>query len=477
MKAKKAKCHLDRSRRTTGRRRISADSEQFAVGKRPRRQSTARSRNDGRMTSQSLRSKPSYISLFSGAMGLDLGLEKAGFRCVACNEIDEIAVQTIRLNRPTLPVLDHSVEQVTADSLSSTIGYDVRGIDLVVGGPPCQAFSSYGQRRGLYDGRGKMIFEYFRLIDEVRPKTFLMENVRGLHSMPLVPKNAEVTGVKVTAEHRAAGSLLRELLRRFEGIGYRVDCYLVNCVNYGAPQIRERLLCIGNRFGLDAGFPQPEYSNRASDGLQPFRTLGDAIGPGFVDPDPSVMNFSPRKLKYLAMVPPGGNWRSLPVEIQKESMGKTWYLKGGRSAYWRRLSFDFPCPTVVTMPNHAGTSMCHPVELRALSAGELAAVQEFPRDWVMAGSVTDKCRQIGNAVPIRLGLVAGSALKQLLKKINDSGSRANGKHEPSRIVHIRPHVRTRSYWKAGEVKTGHVGYYDERQSGCATQLQLPLADG
>jgi DNA (cytosine-5)-methyltransferase 1 len=476
MKAKKAKCRAAGRHRATKPSRVSADAQQFKCSHKPHNQRARSSGKDRRMTLHSPRSKPSYISLFSGAMGLDLGLEDAGFRCVACNEIDEIAVKTIRLNRPAVPVLDHSVEQVTADSLSAAVGCDVRGIDLVVGGPPCQAFSSYGQRRGLYDGRGKMIFEYFRLIDEVRPKTFLMENVRGLHSMPLVPKNAEVSGVRVTAEHRAPGSLLRELLKRFEGIGYRVDCYLVNCVNYGAPQIRERLLCIGNRFGLVAGFPQPEYSNRPSDGLHPFRTLGDAIGPGFVDPDPSVMNFSPRKLKYLAMVPPGGNWRSLPVEIQKESMGKTWYLKGGRSAYWRRLSFDFPCPTVVTMPNHAGTSMCHPVELRALSAGELAAVQEFPPDWVMAGSVTDKCRQIGNAVPIRLGRVAGSAIKQLLNQINDGNGEPSSSHEPSRIVHIRPHVRTRSYWKAGEVKTGHVGYYDERESLCEAQLQLPLAD-
>lgn len=477
MKAKKAKCGRSSRRRATQLTRTSADSLQLKSGNKSSSQHARVSGKFRRMTSDLLRSKTSYISLFSGAMGLDLGLEQAGFRCIACNEIDEVAVQTIRLNRPKLPVLDHSVEQVSADSLSSAVGYDVRGIDLVVGGPPCQAFSSYGQRRGLYDGRGKMIFEYFRLIDEIQPKTFLMENVRGLHSMPLVPKNADVSGVKVTAEHRAPGSLLRELLKRFESIGYRVDCYLVNCVNYGAPQIRERLLCVGNRFGLVAGFPQPEFSNRPSDGLQPFRTLGDAIGSGFVDPDPSVMNFSPRKLKYLAMVPPGGNWRSLPVDIQKESMGKTWYLKGGRSAYWRRLSFDFPCPTVVTMPNHAGTSMCHPAELRALSAGELAAVQEFPSDWVMAGSVGDKCRQIGNAVPIRLGRVAGSAIKQLLKQINDCNDDRNRTLEPSRIVHIRPHVRTRSYWKAGEVKTGHVGYYENRRSCCDVQLKLPMADG
>ncbi|MHB8389237.1 MAG: DNA cytosine methyltransferase [Acidobacteriaceae bacterium] len=133
------------------------------------------------------------------------------------------------------------------------------------------------------------------------------------------------------------------------------------------------------------------------------------------------MNFSPRKLKYLSMVPPGGNWRSLPIEIQKESMGKSWYLKGGRSAYWRKLSMDFPCPTVVTMPNHAGTSMCHPTELRALTVGEMAAVQEFPKDWSFVGSPTDKCRQIGNAVPIRLGLVAGKVVDSLLEEIEKKG--------------------------------------------------------
>ncbi|MBF4323300.1 DNA cytosine methyltransferase, partial [Vibrio anguillarum] len=125
--------------------------------------------------------------------------------------------------------------------------------------------------------------------------------------------------------------------------------------------------------------PQPAFSNRPEDNLPPFKTLGDAIGPGsnFIDPCPEVMDFSPRKLKYLALVPEGGNWRSMPEDIQKESMGKSWYLKGGRSAYWRKLSFAFPSPTVVTMPNHAGTSMCHPKELRAISVGEAAAIQEF----------------------------------------------------------------------------------------------------
>lgn len=414
-----------------------------------------------------------YISLFSGGMGLDIGLERAGFNCVVANEIDALAVETIKLNKPALSVISDSVEEVTLKKLSKAAGFDVSGIDLLAGGPPCQAFSVFGQRRGLHDGRGRMIFEFFRLVDEVRPKAFLMENVRGLHSMPLLPKGVKLKGKNVSSKDSEPGSLLRELIRRFESIGYRIDCYLVNSVNYGAPQIRERLLCIGSQFDLDPAFPSPEFSNRPSDKLPPFRTLGDVIGAGFNDPDPSMMNFSPRKLKYLAMVPPGGNWRSLAEDVQKESMGKSWYLKGGRSAYWRKLSFEFPCPTVVTMPNHAGTSMCHPTELRALTVGEMAAVQEFPRNWIFAGSPTDKCRQIGNAVPPRLGEVAGRVLQRLLQA-SDTVPALKGKPSSSgQIIHVRPHVRTRSYFKDGETIDGHTGYYDRRRS-IDEQMQLTL---
>jgi DNA (cytosine-5)-methyltransferase 1 len=401
-----------------------------------------------------------FLSLFSGAMGLDLGIEQVGFHCSVCNEIDQGAIRTIRHNRPALPIIEESVEKVGLSELSKAAGHSVRGIDLVVGGPPCQAFSVFGQRRGIEDSRGKLIFEFARIIDEVKPKTFIMENVRGLHSMPIMSAQDRRHDPSIPTEWVAHGSLLRELFRRFEVSGYRVDCFVVNVVNYGGPQIRERLLCIGNRMNMRAEFQEPQYSNRPADRLPPFRTLRDAIGHGFVDPDPSLMNFSPRKLKYLAMVPPGGNWRSLPVDTQKESMGKSWYLKGGRSAYWRKLHFDFPCPTVVTMPNHAGTSMCHPEELRALTVGEMAAVQEFPPRWQFQGSPTEKCRQIGNAVPPRLGRVAGAVVLELLDMFDTVG-RKSGKRAPSTIRHVRPHVRTRSYFKDGRALAGKHCYYEK----------------
>lgn len=139
-------------------------------------------------------------------------------------------------------------------------------------------------------------------------------------------------------------------------------------------------------------------------------------------------------------------------------MGKSWYLKGGRSAYWRRLSFDFPSPTVVTMPNHAGTSMCHPTETRAITVGEAAAIQEFPHDWKILRVTISQFRQIGNAVPTRLGAVVGDVVRSLLS------SPPGLCEKPSRIVHIRPHVRTRIFWKDGNAYPGDVDYYSEHKA-------------
>ncbi|WP_214655486.1 DNA cytosine methyltransferase, partial [Vibrio anguillarum] len=129
----------------------------------------------------------------------------------------------------------------------------------------------------------------------------------------------------------------------------------------------------------------------------------------------------------------------MPEDIQKESMGKSWYLKGGRSAYWRKLSFAFPSPTVVTMPNHAGTSMCHPKELRAISVGEAAAIQEFPLNWDFQGTTSQKFRQIGNAVPIRLGKVAAETAKRILEKI-EQNVQPEFTHPSRTEEHIRPHI-------------------------------------
>jgi len=163
------------------------------------------------------------------------------------------------------------------------------------------------------------------------------------------------------------------------------------------------------------------------------------------------MDFSPRKKSFLAKVPPGSNWRSLPVEAQKESMGRAWFAKGGRSGWWRRLSFDLPCPTLVTMPNHASTSLCHPDKVRALTLREYALIQEFPDDWQFFGTVYEQYAQVGNAVPVRLGFVAGNVIAGELDRLTGTNWTWN-EHEtqPYRVVYIQSHVRTRQWYKAGK---------------------------
>lgn len=398
-----------------------------------------------------------YVSLFSGAMGLDLGLEKVGLECAVCVENNIDAVKTIKFNKPNLPILDTSIVNVSGKDLRLICGEDV---SLVVGGPPCQSFAVFGNRLGIEDARGQMLFEFVRIVSEMKPVAFLMENVRGLLSMSIIPTKSKNTNI--IEGYREKGSLVNLLFQEFNKLGYHVDCFVVNAVNYGAPQIRERVFFIGNRLGQSVTFPLPLYSNRPSDNLPPFKTLGDVIGNGFIDNCPEVMNFSPRKLKYLSMIPPGGNWRSLPVDMQKESMGKSWYLKGGRSAYWRKLSFNFPSPTVITMPNHAGTSMCHPTELRAISVGEAAAIQEFPSDWEFQGTTASKFKQIGNAVPIKLGEVVGDVILKLLEGKSSNIDSSNDSINDSinfTITHIRPHIRTRTFWKNNMSFSGDVSYY------------------
>jgi DNA (cytosine-5)-methyltransferase 1 len=242
---------------------------------------------------------------------------------------------------------------------------------------------------------------------------------------------------------------------------YRIDCFEVNAVNYGAPQLRERALFFGNRFNRLIEFPGPTHGEvRQSqrtlfDGppggdKKPFRTLREALE-GLIETNPVILDFSPRKKRYLSMVPEGSNWRSLPPEVARESMGKAYFAKGGRSGWWRRLTFDLPCPTVVTMPNHAGTALCHPIETRALTLRECARVQEFPDDWEFCGTTQQQYAQVGNAVPIRLGEVCGELLARELTDLYEKGlKKTEGEVPPYRIVYVKSHVRTRQWYKAGK---------------------------
>ncbi len=430
------------------------------------------------------------LSLFSGGMGLDLGLEKTGrFETIVCIEKEKAFCDTIRLNKKNghlskiLKVVEADISTLDPKEILDSLKIDPGTIDVVVGGPPCQSFSTAGRRGTTQDPRGTLLWDYLRFIEYVKPKMFLMENVRGLLSAALkhrpIAERPDKGGSPLTKDEMP-GSVVKLFARdlaNLDGIGYHLDIFEVNSVNYGAPQNRERVLFIGNCYGKKIEFAQPTHGKASSSKshyqqqslfeespILPWRTLGDAIS-GLNEKSPVIMDFSPRKKSFLSMVPPGSNWRCLPEEMQKESMGKAWYAKGGRSGWWRRLTFDLPSPTLVTMPNHASTSLCHPVETRALSISEYARIQEFPDEWEFAGTASQQYAQVGNAVPTRLGKIAGEVIACELDDAtkNKLAPQEQPTSEP-RIVYIQSHVRTRQWYKDGKVHVWNDGKNNDHAS-------------
>lgn len=413
----------------------------------------------------------SVISLFSGAMGLDLGMHQTGrYRLRACVEKEKAFAQTIVRNQQAgrlpgdLAVYARDIRDLDPAEVLSAAGLAPGQLDVLVGGPPCQSFSTAGRRGTVQDVRGTLLWEFLRFVDYMQPKVFILENVRGLLSAAIrhrpISLRPEKGGAPLSQEEQP-GSVVRlfaDDLRKIDGVAYHMDCFEVNAVNYGAPQLRERAIFIGNRIGIDVDFPDPTHAQPNSNGLPPWRTLGDAIGGLKHDPADTIMDFSPRKKRFLAQVPEGANWRSLPLAQQQESMGKAWHAKGGRSGWWRRLSYDLPCPTLVTMPNHASTSLCHPSEVRALSIREYAAIQEFPRDWEFHGTATQQYAQVGNAVPVRLGAIAGEVVAGALDSLADRKTpHTSVRPDHFRVVYIQSHVRTRQWFKSGQTHIWRTG--------------------
>lgn len=400
------------------------------------------------------------MSLFTGAGGLDAGLHATGdFELLAAAELDSTCCRTLELNRDAgrfgtreTRIYQADLSSFDPGQLLEDLGIGPGELDVLVGGPPCQAFSTAGRRGSVQDPRGQMLWHFLRYVDVLRPKVFLVENVRGLLSAALrhrpIAERPDKGGAPLCADEMP-GSVVREWVADLLAIGdgeYRADSFEVNAVNYGAPQLRERVLFIGNRLGRRFRFPEPTHGPEGT--LLPrYRTLGEALA-GFEEEDPVLMDFSPRKKKYLSYVPEGGNWRAMPDSVQRESMGRAYHAKGGRSGWWCRLSWDLPCPTVTTLPNHSSTSMCHPSETRVLSVGECARIQEFPDGWVFAGTAAEQMKQVGNAVPVRLGVVAGEMIAAQLAE-EPAPTTDESQMDAWTNTYVQSHVRTRTWWKNG----------------------------
>ena len=380
-----------------------------------------------------INNKPISISLFAGAYGLDLGLEKAGIQTVSLVEIEPDATKTISLNRPHLSpcAVPRDICGVSAKTLleegGKILGLDkplrADRVDLVTGGPPCQSFSTAGKRGSVGDPRGSLFMDFIRIVDEIKPRFFIMENVKGLLSAPIRhrPHACRGLGFPQLEPDEMPGAALQVILAEMKRIGYEVVYDLLNTADYGVPQVRERVIFIGYKGNDSVTLPLPNHSQKGTDKQPKWLTLREGLK-DLVDSQPEFVPYSESRLKYLRLLTAGQNWRHLPSELQQEAMGGAYKSEGGKVGFYRRLAWDKPSPTVTTSPHQKATDMCHPDELRPLSVRECARIQTFPDDWVFYGSTASKYRQIGNAVPVLLGEAIGQYLYQIIK-----GDRVQGR--------------------------------------------------
>lgn len=332
------------------------------------------------------------IELFAGAGGLALGLEQAGFEHIGLVEFDNSAANTLKLNRPNWKVLCEDVALVTQRDLQEEFNIKKGELDLLSGGAPCQSFSYAGKRLGLQDVRGTMFYYYAEFLQQLQPKVFLFENVKGL-----------LTHDK--------GKTYKTILNIFEEQGYTIFYRVLNAWDYGVPQKRERLITIGIRNDL---------RKKCVFKFPVAHTYKPLIKDIKLDINPSTdecERYSLYKEKIFSLVPPGGYWRDIDPVIAKEYMKSCWNMGGGRTGILRRIGLDEPSLTVLTSPGMKQTDRCHPIEIRPFSYRENARIQTFPDTWGFYGKLSEKYKQVGNAVPVNLAKEIGLQIKQMLEEI------------------------------------------------------------
>jgi DNA (cytosine-5)-methyltransferase 1 len=332
------------------------------------------------------------LELFAGAGGLAIGLEEAGIKCVALNEIDKWACETLRKNRPKWNVLEGDITNFGFEKYEG-------GVDIVTGGFPCQAFSYAGKKLGLKDARGTLFYEFARVVKEVKPKICIGENVRGLLS-------------------HEKGKTLEGMITILDEIGYNVvaPVQILKAINYNVPQKRERLILVGVRKDIDIKYTYPFPYDK-------IYNLSDALKAGELFdldvPESKGSKYPEHKKRVLDLVPQKGYWRDLPLDIQKEYMQKSFYLGGGKTGMARRIGWDEPCLTLTCSPAQKQTERCHPDETRPFTIREYARIQTFPDDWKFSGAVTQQYKQIGNAVPVNMAKEIGYSIVSFLNKYYD----------------------------------------------------------
>lgn len=349
--------------------------------------------------------KPTLISLYSGAGGLDYGFEAAGFRTGAAVEMDHDCCETLRANR-SFPVFEKSIFEVTTEELLLAAKTKRGELDLVIGGPPCQPFSkagywASGDTKRLADPRAGTLGAYMRVIEEALPRAFVMENVEGL---------------AYSEKNEGLGFVLGmvEKINKKHGVHYKPSFRVLCAADYGVPQLRYRLFLVAARDGTSFTFPAPTHAD-VGDAKQAsllelprYRTAWDAIGDVAPSPDEDLA-MRGKWAKLMPSVPEGHNY------LWHTERGGGLPLFGWRRRFWSfllKLAKDKPSWTIQAQPG-PGTGPFH-WESRRLSMRELCRLQTFPDDVNITGNYRAVHKQVGNAVPSLLAEVVGRAVRTQL---------------------------------------------------------------
>jgi DNA (cytosine-5)-methyltransferase 1 len=325
-----------------------------------------------------------FIELCAGAGGLSLGLTKAGLIPILLNDNNKDACNTLKLNH------NEDIKVVCDDMNELILDEYINKIDLIAGGVPCQSFSYAGKKKGTDDKRGQLIITFLNTICKLRPKIFLIENVKGL----------------LTHEK---GKTLEEILNTNNITElYNINYKVLNAYDYKVPQKRERLFIVGilSTYNINFEFPKP---------ISEKIVLKDVL---YNVPDSPYSQYNNKKLELFKKIPQGGNWKNLTVEEQKKYLGKSFESGGGKTGILKRLSMDEPSLTLLCSPSQKQTERCHPIYDRPLTIRESARIQTFPDEYIFTGCLTSQYKQIGNAVPVNLAYEIGKKIKETLEQIN-----------------------------------------------------------
>jgi DNA (cytosine-5)-methyltransferase 1 len=321
-----------------------------------------------------------FIEVCAGGGGLSSGLIKAGFTPLLLNDNNNDCCKTLKKNHIDSNIILGSMDKI---DYSKYIGY----VDLLTGGVPCQSFSQAGLRKGLDDPRGDLMIKFIEILNLIKPKVFMIENVKGL----LTHDNGNT--IKKIIESMNKNNL------------YNISYNCLDSSKYNVPQKRERVFIVGILKTINKKFNFPEESKNK-------KVLKDVL---YDVPYSHGLTYSEEKKKLFKMIPQGGCWVNLPEELQKEYLGNSYNSGGGKRGILYRLSMQKPSLTLLCTPSQKQTERCHPLEERPLTIREYARIQTFDDSYEFIGSINSQYKQIGNAVPVELAKYMGISILNILK--------------------------------------------------------------